>query len=153
MVKRFIVAFALLCTAACEKHPGYRQSVSVSEEGAVWEVKLNKAFHSDQGVWVELEYANRAGPAFTVWPRNVLIRDDEGHSWIADGRMAMAPLLQPGNSQVVRAGFSDAVVGNGPLYLVPFSKLTHDGPVFLLKAKGDTPLPGNHENEHWDTAQ
>jgi hypothetical protein len=154
MVARFVVVLTLMLFAAgCEKHAGYGETVSVSESGAVWEVKLNKSFHNEKAVLVELEYTNRAGPAFSIKPNNVVLRDDQGNFWVADGRFPLIPLLQPGETRLIRTSFSDAVVTKGPLYLSPLDKLAHKAPVILLKAKGDTPLPGNHENERWDVAQ
>lgn len=151
MVKRYLPLLLLL--AACSRPAGYNEAVTVSERGDVYDARLLRSFHSDRLVRVEVEYANRTGASFSVKPENLVIEDDAGNRWIADGRAMLLPLVQPGQTEKLQAAFSNVVVGKGALRLRPFAKLAHKDPPILLKAAGDEPIPGNHASPAWDKAE
>lgn len=152
MVSRFFLLFALLLVS-CAKLPGYGDTITVDEGGSVWEVRLVKAFHNENVVFVNLEYVNRSGELFSIRPTNLVLTDTGGNRWIADGRFQLLPLVQPGETKTLKASFANVAVTGKPLYLEPFKNLVHKEAKFLLKAEGGTPLPGNHENAAWDQAQ
>lgn len=152
MVKRSLVLFVFMLTA-CDRLPGYQVPVTVNEGGAVWDARLIKSFHNDRMVAVEVEYTNRTGAAFSIKPQNIVVTTEDGERWIADGRGMLLPLLQPGESRTVRAGFSNVAVTKKALLLRPFAGLAHADPAILLKAKGDEPLPGDHTDPAWDKAR
>jgi hypothetical protein len=153
MVKKLVLSLALLL-GACTRLPGYGDTVSIDENGSVWDVKLVKSFHNDNVVFVQLEYVNRAGDTFSIKPDNLVITDDAGGRWIADGRNALLPLVTPGQTQTLKASFANVSVSDSQrLYVAPMAQLVHKQVKFLLKDKGATPLPGNHEDAHWDKAQ
>lgn len=151
MVKRSLVVLFLLLSA-CERLPGYQDPVTVNEGGAVWDARLIKSFHSDRIVGVEIEYTNRTGASFSIKPQNLVVTTKDGDRWIADGRAMIIPLLQPGETRKIQAGFSNVAVTKKALYLRPFAGLVHDDPIILLKAEGDEPLLGNHTDPAWDKA-
>ena len=154
MVRRLLAATCLLMIAGCAKSlPAYNRSVSVREGGVLWEVRVKRALFLESMVKVDLEYANRSGAAFSVRAEDLVVMDDSGGRWVADGRMIILPLLQPGQTQSLIATFQNVSVGKGALYLHPMRALTHEDPTFLLKAAGRQPLLGEHTDEHWDVAK
>lgn len=151
---RFLWAFAVVALiAGCQRLPAYNTTVSAREEGAVWEARLLRAQHNGPIVIAEIEYANRAGPSFSVRPENIRIVDDKGKAWFAAGRHPYIPLLRPGGTAKVLVGFQNVVVDERRLILEPFYGLVHESPRILLKEAGGTPLPGDHPDPRWDIAR
>lgn len=154
MVRRLLAVACVFMVSGCAKAlPGYNRSVSVHEGGVLWEVRVKRALFMESMVKVDVEYANRSGAAFSVRAEDLVIMNDAGGRWVADGRMIILPLLQPGQTQSLIATFQNVPVGKEALYLHPMRALTHEDPKFLLKAAGGQPLLGEHTDEHWDIAK
>lgn len=153
MVRTWMALALLLGSACTAKIPAYNETIAVSENEAIWEVRMLRSFYGNALVGVELEYANRSGASFTIKPENVMLTDTEGGKWLATGRFPYIPLLQPGGTEKVRISFSNVVVTEKPLFIHPFNDLVHKDVKFLVKDSGGAPLPGDHSDTHWDVAR
>ncbi len=150
---RYLLPLVVLLTAACNSLPGYGTPVQVKENGNDWEVTLLEATLSGSLVFVDLEYRNHEGAAFTLRPENLAIVDHTGKEQGASGRFPYINLLRKGESSKVRVVFENIVAGTKPLYLLPLRRLTHANPRILLKTDTDTPLPGAYTDPEWDRAR
>ncbi len=153
MVRKWLSLLLVFWVACTAKIPAYNETVAVSENDAVWEVRLIRSYYADTQVGVELEYANRAGASFSIKPENLKLTDTEGGKWTAEGRFPYIPLLQPGETKKIKALFINVPVTEKPLFLHPFNDLVHQDVKFLVKDAGGAPLPGDHKDTHWDVAQ
>ncbi len=150
VLRYLVLALFLLPLASCEKTPGYGEAIRFVENDTEWSVTLHRAwYHADPArVMVELEYRNDGGDSYSIKPTNLVVTDGE-QRWFAGGKAAYIPHIRPGESFRIRAAFNTVTVTGSQLYLQPFNDLVHANPRFLLKNKGEVPLPGEHLTPDW----
>ena len=145
-----LVLLTGLVLQGCDRTPSYSDTIRVEEGNAVWEVTLYNAVFHPPLVVVEVEYRNISGSAFTLHPRNVIIRDAEGNRYQSQGGNPYLPLVRPGESYRIKIGFDRIPTSGSAFSLYPFEDLAGDNPHFHLKDAGGIPLPGEHLAADWD---